>query len=349
MGAFAWAMRKWPGVQTHLWPYSSQETVQNPWQVDMLDDIPRIPVKSLHEVLTIRQYIDWLCETSDVVVWQALDFPHSFNLFKDMRERHQKPFLMEIDDYVADVPVSNEAHNGYRPGSTRFKIAMEQIKMSDGLVVSTPYLAEQYKEFNEHIYVIPNSIDLKEWTSRPRKRGDRIRIGWIGSGAHSADLEMVASAIMDVTQKYKNAWFYCIHGVPQVFKDMPKVYWTHKWATINLYPRHMASYCFDIGIAPLVDNNFNRGKSNLRWLEYSALKVPTVASPLPDFKRVIESGKNGYLADSIDEWKDRLSELIENEDNRRAMGVSAYNTVKRDFSVPKTARTYLQLLREVAS
>jgi glycosyltransferase involved in cell wall biosynthesis len=70
---------------------------------------------------------------------------------------------------------------------------------------------------------------------------------------------------------------------------------------------------------------------------------------LPDFKRVIESGKNGYLADSIDEWKDRLSELIENEDNRRAMGVSAYNTVKRDFSVPKTARTYLQLLREVAS
>jgi len=349
MGCFAWAMRKWPRVQTHLWPYSSQETVQNPWQVDMLDDLPRIPVKSIGQALTVRQYVDWLCRTSDVVVWQALDFRHSLELFEDMRQRHQKPFLMEIDDYVADVPVTNEAHSGYRPGSIRYQVATAQMRGSDGIIVSTPYLAERYREFNDRIYVIPNSIDLKAWKAPKPKKSDRIRIGWIGSGAHSADLEMVAPVIEEVTRKHPKAWFYCIHGVPEIYKDMPKVYWTHKWATINLYPRAMASYRFDIGIAPLVDNNFNRGKSNLRWLEYSALKIPTVASPLPDFKRVIQSGVNGYLANSLDEWKDSLCALIEDEDHRRRMGLEAYKTVKRDFSVSKTARTYLNLLREVAA
>ena len=349
MAAFAWAMRKWPGVQTHVWPYSSQETIQNPWQVDMLDDIPRIPVKSLREVLTIRQYVDWLCRTSDVVVWQALDFPHSLELFEDMRQRHQKPFLMEIDDYVADVPTANEAFEQYKPGGTRFKVTSAQLRQSDGLIVSTPYLAQQYQDINEHIYIVPNSIDLKEWNVRSPKRSDRIRIGWIGGGTHTPDLEIVAPVIRELTEKYKNVWFYCIHGCPQVYKEMPKVYWTHKWATINLYPRHLASYRFDIGIAPLVDNNFNRGKSNLRWLEYSALKVPTVASPLPDFERVIRSGDNGFLAADLDDWKKHLCALIESKDLRERMGRSAFETVKRNFSVPKTARKYLQILREVAA
>ena len=336
MCSFAWAMRKWPKVETVVWPYSSETTVQNPWQVDMIDR---------PEVL---QTINMFCEKADVIVWQALDFPHSLEFWMDMKERHQKPFLMEIDDYIADVPIGNEAHEQYGPGSTRFKVCMEQMRLSDGLIVSTPYLAEMYKGINEKIYVVPNSIDFKVWDGLSRKRSPRIRIGWIGGGTHGPDLEMIAPSIRNVLDKYKDVWFYCIHGVPQIYKDMPKVYWTRSWAKINLYPRFMASYKFDIGIAPLIDNNFNRGKSNLRWLEYSALKIPCVASPLPDFKRVIKHEKNGYLAESEKDWVGYLSQLIENESKRKAVGDSAYDTIKKDFNVSKNARHYMQLLKEVA-
>jgi len=291
MASFAWAMRSWPRVETVVWPYSKNITTQNPWQVDML------------ESPDLRRNVDYLCEMADVVVWQALDFQHSLEFWMDLRVRHQKPFIMEIDDYVSDIPVENEAFEQYRTGSVRHRVTMEQMKKSDALIVSTPYLKSQYLGMNEHIYVMPNSMDLKEWDKASRRRGrDRIRIGWVGGGTHTADLEMVRPALEAILSKNENVWFYCVHGVPNSFKKMDKVYWTHKWSKINLYPRFVASFKFDIGIAPLVDNNFNRGKSNLRWLEYSSLKVPTVASPLPDFVRSIEPGKTGFLADDLGSW-----------------------------------------------
>lgn len=336
MGNFAWTMRKWPKVETVLWPYSSNVTIQNPWQVDML---------SRPEVM---QTIDDLCDKADIVVWQTLDFPHSFDLWQSMKVRHQKPFLLELDDYISDIPADHEAYEHYK--GTRHKIIMAQMTHSDGLIVSTPYLAQQYKGKNEHIFVVPNSIDFKEWTGLERGRHDRLRIGWIGGGTHGKDLEMVAPALEKVLEKYwdKDVWFYCIHGCPALYKTWPRVYHTTKWAKINLYPRFMSSFKFDIGIAPLEDNNFNRAKSNLRWLEYSALKIPTVASPLPDFSRVIDSGNNGFIARDEKDWIDALSLLIESEGTRREMGMKAHKTIKTDFNVIKTSRDYLHILKGLA-
>jgi glycosyltransferase involved in cell wall biosynthesis len=338
MGNFSWEMRKWPNVETVLWPYSSAVTIQNPWQVDMLTD---------PEVIWGKGHLDYLCAIADVVVWQALDFEHSLDVFMGMKQRHQKPFLMEIDDYIADIPTNSEAYQQYKAGSTRFQVAMSQMRMSDGLIVSTPYLAEQYKEFcNKPIHVVPNSIDFNEWKGITPKKHDRIRIGWIGGGTHGPDLEMVAPVLEEVLNKYEDVWFYCIHGCPEIYKSWPKVYHTLKWAPINRYPRHLAAYGFDIGIAPLVDNNFNRGKSNLRWLEYSALKIPTVASALPDFTRAISSGHDGFIANDLDDWRKYLELLIESADARKGIGTNAYNTIKRKFNARKTSNEYLRILKE---
>lgn len=336
MASFAWAMRSWPRTETVVWPYSKEVTIQNPWQVDMVDS----PI--------VRQRIDYLCDKADVIVWQMLDFEHSLDFWFDMRNRHQKPFLMEIDDYVSDIPVENAGFEQLGPGRIRHRVMMEQMKQSDAVIVSTPYLKNQYEAMNEHIYVIPNSIDFKEWDSaRIRKdNGSRLRIGWIGGGTHKEDLEMVLPVLEKVCKG--NVWFYCIHGAPQSFKNKPNFYWNHKWSKIHLYPRFMASYKFDIGIAPLIDNNFNRGKSNLRWLEYSALKVPCIASPLPDFERVIQNGHNGYVADSHAEWAEYLSLLIADKGHREVVGQEAYDSVKKDFNVRKTATDYMRLLKRIS-
>ena len=336
MGKFAWQMRKFPGVETVLWPYAHNITVQNPWQVDMMSrsDIMRM--------------IDDLCDKADVVVWQTLDFQHSLELWQGMKLRHQKPFLIEIDDYVSDVPLGNEAYQQYRAGATRHRVVMEQMHQSDGVIVSTPYLAEQYRGHNERIYVVPNSIDFSEWKGLDGQKHDRLRIGWIGGGGHAKDLEMIAPALEEILEDYqrKDVWFYCIHGCPNLYKSWARVFHTIKFATINLYPKFMASYKFDIGLAPLDDNNFNRGKSNLRWLEYSALKIPTIASPLPDFKRVIQEGLNGFLAEDLDDWKAKLRTLIENEGLRRQVGLNAYKSVKENFNVTQTANLYRHILKE---
>jgi glycosyltransferase involved in cell wall biosynthesis len=336
MGNFAWTMRKFPNVETVLWPYSAGTTMQNPWQVDM---------GSRPDVM---QTIDHLCDMADVVVWQTLDFPHSWDLWQSMKLRHQKPFLMELDDYVSDIPPDHDAYEHYK--GTRHHIIMAQMTHSDGLIVSTPYLAEQYKGHNSNIFVVPNSIDFKEWKTLWSRKHDRIRIGWIGGATHRKDLEMIAPALEKVLSKYydQDVWFYCIHGCPEIFKKWDHVYHTTKWSNINLYPRFMNSFKFDIGIAPLEDNNFNRGKSNLRWLEYSALKIPSIVSPLPDFARVIEDGVTGFLAYTEKDWVNRLSLLIEAEGLRRGMGEHAHKKIKEDFNVVKISRDYLHILKGFA-
>jgi len=334
MGNFAWQMRKFPNVETVLWPYAHNITVQNPWQVDIV------------ERPDIFRHIDYLCDQADVVVWQFLDFPHSFDIWQEMKARHQKPFLMEIDDYFMDVPEGNEAMEQYSAGTPRSMVAMSQLRQSDAVIVSTPYLAEMYKNYNDRIYVVPNSIDFSEWRDLEIGKHDRIRIGWIGGGTHGKDLEMIHPAIEKILADHPEVWFYCIHGCPNIYKNMAQVYWTKKWATINLYPKFMASFKFDIGIAPLEDNNFNRGKSNLRWLEYSALRLPTVASPLPDFARSIEPGKNGFLASDTDSWVAYLEELIASKGLRREMGRAAYQSIRENFNVTKTANQYRHILQE---
>lgn len=348
MAAFAWEMRKRHNVSTVTSPFSFSHLEDNPWQNDMVTNP------------NVIKHIESIVEWSDVVVWQLLQFPHSLELFQDLKIKYQKTFLMEVDDYFTDIPAENMAFEAYRPNSVNYKCCMAGIRQADGLIVSTPYLAELYKGENQNVHVIPNSIDFKGHTGRPKIVGwdsvhirshDRIRLGWIGGGTHSADLEMVAPALSDILDEHPNVWLYVIHGVPQIFKDWAKqgrnVYWTHKWATINLYPRHLAAYCFDVGLAPLIDNNFNRAKSNLRWLEYSALKVPTVASPLPDFSRVITHGEDGFIARDTDDWKKHLTLLIQNPAIRESVGRNAYNKVKTDFNVKKTAQDYLNYLRGI--
>lgn len=339
MAGFCWKMREHPRVEAVCSPFAFNQVEENPWQRDYIAD-PNL----------VYQHIDDICEKSDVVVWQTLHFQYTLDLFEEMRMRHQKPFLVETDDYLFDIGPSNAAYSHWKPGSSIRRVSDSQIRQADGLIVSTPYLAEMYQSYNQNIHAIPNSIDFGEWKGLADRRHDRIRIGWIGGASHSADLEMIAPAIKAVLKKYPDVWFYCIHGCPQIFKDWQKqgynVYFTHKWATINLYPKFMASFKFDIGIAPLEDNNFNRGKSNLRWLEYSALKLSTVASPLPDFTRVIDHGKDGFIARDVKDWEEYLSLLVESPGLRREVGRQAYEKVRKDFNMAKTARTYLQVLRE---
>ncbi|MBU0762801.1 MAG: glycosyltransferase, partial [Candidatus Altiarchaeota archaeon] len=109
-----------------------------------------------------------------------------------------------------------------------------------------------------------------------------------------------------------------------------------KWYPIDEYPQRVKDLNIDIALAPLRDSDFNRAKSNLRWLEYSALKIPTVASNVEPF-RCIEDQKTGLLVTEPGEWENAISELIEDQSKRKMIGENAYHEVKKNFNVEKIA------------
>lgn len=361
------AMRKMGHRVAVLW-YTSNLFLRENWELDMgRADCQDEIVSDIHHA----------CEWGDVVVWMGLHGTNSLNLFKNMRQRYpNKPFVMEMDDNIFLLPSYNIASSELAPGSANIQIYLEQMGLSDAMIVSTPTLKEAYKKyFKKPIHVVENSVDLNLWRGTTSPTRQRLNIGWVGGASHSEDIEMVGGVIHTILKKYPKVTFTFLHGVPEslkhkegcrymdssdptyleyfkakrcpLCKGIDRVKWTHDFASIKDYPRWVKKYKFDIGIAPLIDNDFNRSKSNLRYLEYSAMGIPTVASPLPHFKQIVKHGENGFLAQSQNEWMNCLSALIESDYLRRTIGNNAKNTVRKEWNPKVMGRKCLHILKEI--
>ena len=324
----------------HLLWWQKDLTEAHPWENEIRD--PQYCWR------VTRELQEWALQ-SDAIVIQMLHTNDGMALLEALRDMlPNTPILAEIDDHMTSTAEYNPAADYYRPGSELRRIAVEQFTKSDGIVVSTPYLKEVYSEFNKNIWVIPNAIDLQKWGRLRRRSRPGIRIGWAGGASHEDDLAIVKDIVPRILDKFPDVTFVFVNGIPAWAKKLPaeRVELVRKWTRIDHYPAMLAGLGLDIGIAPLVDNAFNRGKSNLRWLEYSALGIPCVASNVGHFAETIVHGEDGFLADDAEGFYTYISDVIANRKLRCAMGAKAADRIRRDFTTDVVTPYYISCLRE---
>ncbi len=329
----------------HVLGWEKEQNNCHPWQFDIADP-------ANHPFLFGRLFTAGL--EADAIVFQRCETKHALSAFYAMKDQFpSKPILSEIDDDIFDVAPYNPAASSLKPGSHLTQIAIDQFRNSDGLIVSTPYLKEVYAEFNEHIYVVPNSIDVQKWDSAKRKKKPGVRVGWVGSGSHSEDLELLDKVIDDVRAAQPEVTFViCSYfqeemaALPAFLRDRAGVEIVNKWVPILKYPGHVAAQDFDIGLAPLRDNKFNRAKSNLRWLEYSALGIPCVASSVGHFKETLRDGRDALLATTPADFTRGILALVEDSKKRSRIGRAAHARVAEDFNVDKNLDLYLAAVED---
>jgi glycosyltransferase involved in cell wall biosynthesis len=312
----------------------------HPWQMDLNDPVYR------HRILG---ELDSHVKKADVVVAQMVHTPPAIELLKGIKEMYPHiPLVSESDDNILSTPTYNPADTVYRPGSMFRAIAVEQFKMSDAMIVSTPYLKEVYGDMCGNVQVMQNSLDFRLWDNLKHKRNkELVRIGWAGGSSHSEDLRIVEPIVRKILEQHKNVRFCFVHGIPDFLRGIDRVEEVHQFTRIDKYPQFLASRAFDIGIAPLVDNAFNRGKSNLRWLEYAGLSVPCVASNVGHFAETIRNGTDGFLCSTEQEWISTLNDLIANRNLRKAVGKAANKRARRDFNVESNISRYEEILRAI--
>lgn len=337
---FAVSMHRTGAANAHVlwWQKALQEW--HPWQWECNQLVTRY---------TITGELDAWGQKADVIVCQMVHTPAALELIRALKDRFpDKPILAEIDDNMRSLPGYNEAEKFFQPGSKFREIALAQFREADGMIVSTPYLRDEiYADINPHIYVVPNSVDFQVWDKvKPKAKGG-IRIIYTAGGNHDEDLKLLETVIPGVVSRHPEVKFVFFHYAPESIRNLPGVEVLSKWARIDKYPQAIAALGGDIGIAPLVDNSFNRAKSNLRWLDYSALKLPTVASRVGHFAETIKDGYDGFLADNPQHFEACLEVLIKDKVTRKAMGLRAYQRAYEDFNVDKTVRNYVGFLQEV--
>lgn len=296
-------------------------------------------------------------DQSDFILIQR-DFAKEFTRYKTIvnyARSKQKAIVYDIDDLLIDLP---EIHPDRINGTFTHALLpiIQSLQESDLITVSTAKLKEILSPYNPNITVLPNCLDTNYWQFKePRlKTIDDlpIIIGYMGGGSHTPDLEYVEPVISRLLTKFEDRIQFCVWGLkpPQSLLQFPQMRWirvsTYSYADfVNFFQRQEA----DIFIAPLVDNLFNRCKSEIKFLEYSTLGSATVASNLEPYNNIIRNGENGFLANNLAEWEAYLTQLIEDRDLRYKMSLNAQQTVRDDWLISNNAHRWTAAYQNLES
>jgi len=294
---------------------------------------------------------------ANVLVFQRQTDPVALAKMHLARERGIK-CIYDLDDDLFNLPEKfSIPYQFFGRKDVRETIGLFLASV-DAVTVSTVFLAQQVAKLtSKPIFVLPNSLDVEQnnyaFTERlllrTEKKDDEINIMWFASGSHNLDMPIIVNPINKIMDKHKNVHLTLMgvfekEAIELVAKEHPDRVHIEGWNEINVLPMSMVD-C-DIGIAPLEDNLFNRSKSNVKFLHYSCLGIPTVASKLEPYESIVD-GSTGFLASNEDEWFDRLDKLVQDQALRDSLGFRARMQVIKQYDISQTYSKWLQVFEHV--
>lgn len=210
------------------------------------------------------------------------------------------------------------------------------ISLSHRVIVGSPNLAKYARQFNDSIMLIPSTIDPEKYSvTRPKK--DRICIGWTGSFSTLKHFESVIPALEKIKGKYGDQVYFKVIGVPDYQYDGLDI----KGVSWNSHTEAEDLAELDIGIMPLPDNPWTQGKCAMKALQYMALGIPAVLSPVGVNVELIQDGQNGLLATTAEQWVDKLSLLIESRELATTIGDRGRETVLAGYTIEANKEKWL--------
>lgn len=222
------------------------------------------------------------------------------------------------------------------------------FKKSDLVTCTTEELKEVFLKINPNVTILPNSIDLDVYL-RPEFVKKKIRIGWQGGVSHYRDLHLMIPILEKISKKYPDDVEIVYFGDSRfghLFKDI-KNFELHPFVQHGVYPYKLTLLNLDIGLCPLVDNEFNRRKSAIKWMEYSAVGAATVASNIPPYSPVIENGRTGLLASNQEEWVEALESLIKDRKKILELSQNALEDIQAKHTIQKNAHLWVDAYKQV--
>ncbi len=321
------------GIEVELWPFLEEQELALLYSARRWPDKARMVSRA-----TARRFraVTRLEEFDAVLIHRAACLAGPAFLERLIARR--KPIVFDFDDaiYLLDTTAQNRIFGWLKfPGKTA-----TLCRISRQVVAGNHHLARYARRHNANVVVVPSSIDIERYAPLPKPhRPDRVVIGWIGSATSQAHLEAFTPVLRRILER-NGVEIHVVSAHPPQLGGVPARWkrWTAEREVEDLAE-------FDIGIMPLPDDEWTRGKSAFKALQCMGMAVPVVCSSVGASLDLIQHGENGFLASTSEDWVENLGRLISDSSLRDRVGRAGRRTVERTYSARTSARTLARVLR----
>ena len=280
----------------------------------------------------------------DIIFIQREAFMTGSVYFEKQLKKTGKKIIFDFDDavWLPNVSEGNRKYEWLKNPSKTSRL----ISLADLVIAGNAFLADYANKFNKNVQVIPTTIDTDYHKRKDHvKQDERICIGWTGSHTTIRHFEHAIPVLKKLKEKFGDKIYFKVIG-DNAFQNKELCIKGTSWKLENEITELTE---LDIGIMPLPDDEWTKGKCGLKGLQYMALEIPTVMSRVGVNNAIISDGVNGFLAGNESEWIEKISLLIENPEARKKIGTEARKTVEGNYSVNSRKENYLAALKSLLS
>ncbi|WP_445081079.1 rhamnan synthesis F family protein [Lactococcus sp. KTH0-1S] len=312
-----------------------------------------------HEVWTVNAsdfQMGYAEYASQIIIYRT-PYSEQFKQLIELAHKYNKPVFYDIDDLVYDTSYTDQLDyvktlgkqekEAYDSGVRSYGKLME---LCDAFITSTTDLKNELLKLGKPVYLNRNLaseelISISEQViAKTIKDKKKIKIGYFsGSITHNENFDLIRSAILKILKAFPQTELHLVGHltIPDEMKNYKKQLIVHDFLDWTLLPSLVAE--MDINLAPLVDNVFNRAKSEIKWLEAALVGVTTVASDIGSFSEIITNETTGVLvADGM--WYEQLKDLIDNKTKLEFLGNNAKRKVISTYKTTKHKDEFIEAI-----
>ena len=318
----------------------------------MLGPLKHAGIEVKKEIAT-EFFDDSKIKNTDLVVIQR-DFPRHTKFFLDLISSAKelgKPVVLDLDDDFLNLPTNHpDRLSGVFTDS--LPSLLYAITAVDAVAVTTQALYDVVSEFAKSVYLLPNYLDDAIWKFKPLPQGkqdETVKLIYIAGQSHYPDLELIEPALLNISNKYGSKVEFVFYGIEHpILKSLKNaVHIPSKTYEYKNFAEDVNNFDAAIGIAPLVNNQFNASKSELKYLEYSAIGLAGVFSNVPAYNQAVKAGETGLLSASQDEWEKNISLLIDDNEYRRMIAMNAQQDVEDNWLLRDHAHKWIETYDQI--
>ncbi|HVX58775.1 MAG TPA: hypothetical protein VG964_03515, partial [Candidatus Saccharimonadales bacterium] len=258
--------------------------------------------------------------------------------------------ILDSDDAFHAIDPNHPEHGAHTERLEVFNFIAEK---SDQVWLSTERLVDAIKPLNKNVKLVRNSLDKRLWRLPVKSSGSGpIRIVHMGTVSHDDDFKLIFPALQRLAEQYPGSFQLSVIGVAGEVPDLPWLERIYQPAGHSIYPRFVSWFLgqgpFDIGLSPLVDNDFNRNKSDIKCLDYLAAGILPVVSDIEPYRSAELAPYIIKFANTKAAWQSGLEEILRDPDGfrkRKKVAVTdAQDYLWRERGSAKTAADLYGLL-----